>query len=573
MENFMVNGTNLTINKKSIAVLFRDIRNHKYIIPDYQRPYNWGLDECEIMWNDIVDNSELPNEYFFGTIVTFRNSEDNLEVIDGQQRLTSFFLLLRALYKKLENSDQNDRKIIGLKNQIAPCIWDTDEITQEITNYSLIHIESKVAIESEIEIFHKILKTGDYDEDTEDNYSLNYGYFMTQSDEYAKEFPMKWEKLCIFILNKCIILPIECDTENTALTIFSTLNDRGLPLSDSDIFKAKMYRNNKTKREQIKFTKTWKELTEICDDAGIGVDGIFRYYMHVIRARENNNKREIGLRRFYADNQYAYLKTPKTGSILQELISLANFWRYVNKREDSSSEGYVISKDAMKWLHCLSCYPNEYWKYPVSVFFLKNKESKDFNQDFCNLLKKEVAFLFGKFIITPTINAIRDDIYNAYILIYKENNLKFKLDFTINNIRQRLREYTSPRLTKALLLLDAYLNKKQKELIIENFQIEHIFPKKWQNTNYKGWSEEATEEYLELYGNKVVFEQKLNIQAGNGYFGRKKKKYEESKIANVIDLSKLKQDDWVKKDIEERENRFCNIIIEFIKKELFNENV
>jgi uncharacterized protein with ParB-like and HNH nuclease domain len=558
----MTTGTNLTINKKSIAVLFRDIKNHKYIIPDYQRPYNWGLDECETMWNDIVDNAESPNEYFFGTIVTFKNTKGNLEVIDGQQRLTSFFLLLRALYKKLENSDQNDRKIIGLKNQIAPCIWDTDEITQEITDYSLIHIESKVAIESEIEIFHKILKTGDYNEDVEDHYSLNYGFFMTQSDEYAKEFPMKWEKLCIFILNKCIVLPIECDTEDTALTIFSTLNDRGLPLSDSDIFKAKMYRNNRTKEEQLEFTKIWKELTEICDYAGIGVDGIFRYYMHIIRARENNNKREIGLRRFYADKQYAYLKTD---NILHELISLANFWYYVNNREDSSSEDYSISKDAMKWLHCLSYYPNEYWKYPVNIFFLKNKESKDFSKNLCNLLKKEIAFLFGKFIITPTINAIRDDIYNVYISISKKNDPKFKLDFTIDNISQRLHEYTSPRLTKALLLLDAYLNKKQKELIVENFQIEHIFPKKWQNTNYKGWNEEDAEEYLELYGNKVVFEQKLNIQAGNGYFGKKKQKYEESGVANVIDLSKLKQNDWVKKDIEEREKRFSNTIIEFIK--------
>jgi uncharacterized protein with ParB-like and HNH nuclease domain len=562
----MATGTSLTINKKSIAVLFRDIKNHKYIIPDYQRPYNWGLDECETMWRDIVDNSDSPNEYFFGTIVTFKDSNDNLEVIDGQQRLTSFFLLLRALYRKLEYSDQNSRDIIGLKNQIAPCIWDTDDITQEITDYSLIHIESKVAVESEIAIFHNILKTGESGKDAEDNYSSNYGLFIKKSDEYAKECPTKWKKLCIFILNKCIVLPIECDSEDTALTIFTTLNDRGLPLSDSDIFKAKMYRNCKTKTEQKKFTEIWKGLTATCDEAEMGVDDIFRYYMHVIRARNNDNKREIGLRRFYADRQYAYLKIEH---IQQELVNLANFWKYIKHREDSTLEGYVISKEAMKWLHCLAYYPNEYWKYPVSVFFLKNKENKDFDYNLCNLLKKEIAFLFGKFIITPTINAIRDDIFNAYISICQRNDPNFRLDFTIDQITQRLREYTSPRLTKALLLLDAYLNKKQNELIDEYFQIEHIFPQKWQNTNYKGWSEEEAEAYLELYGNKVVFEQKLNIQAGNGYFGKKKERYKQSGIANVIGLSKMKQDDWTKEDIEKREKRFCSTIIEFIKNELF----
>jgi uncharacterized protein with ParB-like and HNH nuclease domain len=99
----MASGTSLTVNQKSIAILFRDIRNRKYIIPDYQRPYNWGIDECEAMWNDIIENSDYSNEYYFGTIVTFKNEQNNLEIIDGQQRLTSFLLLLRALYKKLEH--------------------------------------------------------------------------------------------------------------------------------------------------------------------------------------------------------------------------------------------------------------------------------------------------------------------------------------------------------------------------------------------------------------------------------------------------------------------------------------
>jgi uncharacterized protein with ParB-like and HNH nuclease domain len=52
---------------------------------------------------------------------------------------------------------------------------------------------------------------------------------------------MKWERLCAIILKKYIILPIECDTSETVLKIFSTLNDRGLPLADSDVFKAEIY--------------------------------------------------------------------------------------------------------------------------------------------------------------------------------------------------------------------------------------------------------------------------------------------------------------------------------------------
>lgn len=55
--------------------------------------------------------------------------------------------------------------------------------------------------------------------------------------------------------------------------------------------------------------------------------------------------------------------------------------------------------------------------------------------------------------------------------------------------------------------------------------MEHIFPQKWQNTNYNGWTREDAKEYLEQIGNKMWLEKKINIQAGNGYFGRKKEKY------------------------------------------------
>jgi len=567
----MVNEvTSLRANKKSISSLLKEIKGHKFIIPDYQRPYKWEIDKCDVLWNDIVENSVLPDEYFFGTIVTYINQDGNCEIIDGQQRITSFYLLLRAFYKKLEGSDQNSENVIGLKNQVAPCIWETHDISQKVTDFSLIHIESKVAIESDNEVFHNILKTGESNDDNDDNYSINYRYFRQQCDNFAKENPTEWEKLCFFILHKCIILPIECDFEDTALTIFNTLNDRGLPLSDSDIFKAKLYRSKKTKLDQTIFTDTWKELTDICKQANLEIDDIFRYYMHVIRSREGNNKREVGLRRFYADKNYSYLKDDQ---LLNEIMSLANFWMYINTREETDDdEGYKISLEAKKWLHCLSWYPNDYWKYPVSVFFLKNRLSCDFDKKFCDLLKNEIAYLFAQFIITPTINAIRDGVYNVYISISKNNSQKFSFEFNQNILENRLQEYTSPRISRALLLLYAYLNKEQNDLIPVDFHIEHIFPQKWQDTNYNGWDEKDAKKYLEWYGNKVVFEQKLNIQAGNGYFGKKKLKYTDSKISVVKELSKLKQNDWVKKDIEERELKFIIAIMDFFNSQLFNNN-
>src|SRR5262249_49185962 len=148
---------------------------------------------------------------------------------------------------------------------------------------------------------------------------------------YARDFPIAWQPLCVSILRNCIILPIECEKLDTALEIFSTLNDRGMPLSDSDIFKAQIYRNKATAEEKSCFTKDWKELTETVEDAGITVDDVFRYCSHVIRARDGDKSKEIRLRKFYAGdgNKWSRLKAPQ---LMPELADLADFWLAIHER-------------------------------------------------------------------------------------------------------------------------------------------------------------------------------------------------------------------------------------------------
>ncbi|MCO6433477.1 DUF262 domain-containing protein [Nitrosomonas nitrosa] len=559
----------LHVSKKSISKLFSEMQDRKFIIPDFQRPYKWDVEKCETLWNDVenftITDAKTDSDYFLGTIVSYINNEKNLEIIDGQQRITSFFLLLRAFFRKLEDMNE-DEDVIGLKNQLAPCIWDINPISQKVSEKTKIHIESLVATEEDNNTFHKILETGRTADSATDNYSVNYRYFKKQCDEYAENNPMQWKQLCVTILQKCIILPIECDTSETALTIFSTLNDRGLPLADSDIFKAQIYRYLETESKRQEFTNTWKELTQICKDSRISIDDVFRYYSHVLRARDNDKSKEVGLRKFYAENKYSRLKDE---SIINEIMLLANFWRYININKPPEDEvKYVISLNARKYLHCLTCYPNEFWKYATSVFFLKNKDSETFDIDFCKMLQKLVAFLFTKFIEAPTVNAIKDDIYTACISLQNQNQMQFKLVFNEELLGQQIDNHSSSKLSRALLLLDAYLFPNQKELIPGTFDIEHIFPKKWQDTNYHGWDKKDADLYLDSFGNKIVFEKKLNIQAGNGYFGIKKQKYKDSKVACVLDLSKYHKNDWMKDDIQSREANIKSNLISFFKEQL-----
>jgi len=559
----------LHVSKKSIGKLFSEMQGKKFIIPDYQRPYKWDVEKCETLWNDIENFTltDLKNggDYFLGTIVSYTNENGNQEIIDGQQRITSFFLLLRSFYRKLEDMPEDD-DVKGLKNQLAPCIWDINPISQKVSDKSKIHIESLVATEEDNGTFHKILEDGNIIEGKKDNYSTNYKFFKTQCDKYASSNPLQWKQLCVAIIQNCIILPIECDTQNTALTIFSTLNDRGLPLADSDIFKAQLYRNAKTEEGRKEFTDTWKDLTEICKQGGISIDEVFRYYSHVLRGRAGDKTKEVGLRKFYAENKYERLKQL---TAIPEIMNLANFWRYIHKSINPDDEfNYKISTETRKFIHCLRHYPNDFWKYATSSFFAKNINNPDFDTSFRMFLKELISFLFAEFIKKPTVNAIKDDIYSSCISLMANNKLDYKIEYNREELKSEINNHNSSRLSRALLLLDAYLNKEQKELIPQTFDIEHIFPKKWQDTNYNGWDKEDASSYLDRLGNKIVLEKKLNIQAGNGYFGVKKGRYFNSKIAVIQELFNYPKNDWVKEDIEKREVKLKESILDFIEKNI-----
>lgn len=559
----------LNVSRKNIRKLFTDMQGKRFIIPEYQRPYKWNMEKCDTLWQDILDFYETDTtqsqEYYLGTIVSYKNEENEKEVdiIDGQQRITSFFLLLRAFYTRLEQMTA-DPRVNGLMGQIAPCIWDVDSISQLVEDKKKTHIESKVATDDDNHTFHIILETGHYDASKKDRYSENYKFFLDKCQEYASLNPIRWQELCVTILQRCIILPIECDTPDTALRIFSTLNDRGLPLADSDIFKSEIYKSKPNADEKHAFNEKWKELTEICKKAGITIDDIFRYYSHYIRALNGDKSKEVALRKFY---QIGKVKNEKLHdpNLMTNIFDLSLFWLYVIKNEKDDAIEINFSVAAWKQFQILSTYPNEFWKYIVSVYYLVNKNNQTFDVDFPLFLENLQAYLLLKFLEKPTVNAIKDDIYLHCIHIANKQDAKFKEDINEHLLTERIPVYSYSRITRSLLLIHAYRNANQTELIPNNIEIEHIFPKKWQNTNYNGWELPEAKNYLEKFGNKILFEKRLNIQAGNGYFNAKKVHYSKSEIANVLELSGRTNQDWVKRDIEERENQIISDLIEHFR--------
>ena len=238
----------LNIDQKTIKLLLTD-KHSDFLIPDYQRPYAWGEDECATLWDDLFTFA-FPNddcdafgrtsdEYFLGPIVTFKNDAGQLEIIDGQQRLTTIMLLLRAFYDKFAN--MKDKQSIKVRDSIAGCVWKTDEFDDP--DMDALKIDSEVASDSDKDEFLDILRHGSVGPMAHSAYSRNYAFFSKRMAEMASEWPSYIALFAARILNNVILLPIEAESQDTALRIFSTLNDRGLPLADADIFKSQFYKH------------------------------------------------------------------------------------------------------------------------------------------------------------------------------------------------------------------------------------------------------------------------------------------------------------------------------------------
>lgn len=100
------------------------------------------------------------------------------------------------------------------------------------------------------EVLRKILEYGIAEEKATDNYSKNYILFQNLFDKLSMEKPLIIYQFILHLLDKTILLPIQADNQDTALNIFSTLNDRGLPLSDADILKRKYIINYQKKKSK-----------------------------------------------------------------------------------------------------------------------------------------------------------------------------------------------------------------------------------------------------------------------------------------------------------------------------------
>lgn len=560
--------TTIEVNKQSVEALLGSGKTKPFVIPEYQRPYAWTDEQVETLFEDLWEftatsgGTERDGSYFLGSVVAYENEDGEQEIIDGQQRITSLFLLLRAIYTKLVTTPVSERtpEANNFIGKIEPAIWRTNKLTGTV-DFKNILLTSKVVNNDGNEILRSILETGKTDENANDNYSKNYRYFQELFDKHSTENPLMVYQFIYALLNQAILLPITADTQDTALTIFSTLNDRGLPLSDADIFKAKMY-NQLDVDAKKDFIELWKDLDEQATDANESIQQLFYYNMFYLRALEQDTKTTTpGVRKYYAANKFQRLYKE---DLLDTLFVVLNLWKVINKGEEIEGEAWSKNSKIRQSLDTLSSYPNEFWKYPVVIYYVCYRKEADFETKFALFLNKLLMELMTKYLLIPTINAVKPDILKLNSAIIASSTPKF--DFKEIDASQLEARIQNPNRNIVRMLLKTLAYEQQDTLLPSKWEIEHIFPQKWQTNYFPDVPDSIIKEKIEHIGNKLPFEKKLNIVAGNGYFGKKKKEYSVSKIAitNAIGTSDIQ--DWDMDSIMKRDIRVSDSITAILKK-------
>ncbi len=501
----------------------------RFVIPEYQRPYRWGKDECETLWNDILsvfgDGNDI-EEYFLGSIVAYENEKNQLEIIDGQQRITTLTLLFRAVYELLKTEYKFGEDYV---KDFGKCIWDYER--DKGLRFDKYHLNSQVCTDTDEKILKQLLSENCEVANKHSNYAKNYDYFYSKLLNFKQEKSLVWKDFCnMFLDNKLFVLLVVCDSQESAMTIFNTLNSRGLPLSNADLLKNHIYKKIEDKNS---FANAWKEIESKVEDSGNvkDLDFLFLQYMHIIRAQnEDTDTTTQSVLNFFTKKD----EKKKCFGALQDWLYKEETMPFISNLADFwiKPQDYLCEK-SQRYMSVLNAFQNDAWKVFVSYLvwrnrkcfeneeFDKQKFSEEFNKHLPSLIKFiTLTFLNNK----SSANTIYNIVFKMNVELKKGQEFSTKKALVSDGVFFENTTKFDTRKVKYLLFLYAHIYSDFNEDINPNnkeLQVEHILPKQWQNANFNGWEEQSHQEYLEKIGNKILLDKKSNIKCSDDFFAKK----------------------------------------------------
>lgn len=589
-----------------------------FTIPEYQRAYSWGIDNCDKLWQDINDfvESESKDRYFFGTIII--NCQDNdtkYGLIDGQQRTTTFLLLLKALLVRIniaiertasdEDSASLCRGLQERRRRIMGILYkaETEDISDkpdaakdaEICRRGIILENFSINEQYKTEL-STILQATDYTsaearvikikykqkDNRYTNFFRNFKFFYGKISELSDS---QLNSIAKSITDNCEVIEIKSWQVEQAITMFNSLNSDGLPLYDSDIISAKLYAEAEKRGKEKEFADLWKQLNNCINELEstriADINSILMQYMYYIRTVNKETISETGainvttpgLRRYFTEVN----KMPITDPIgmCSDMVKLVKVWKKVSE--------YPQMKVLLKF--------NENTKLFLASYFFRFDEDNITEE----LVEPILECLLRLFSLLELVDVGYSSKYFKTFLFGAEVKLVSK-STTVDAITQDFNEHIRSNWDKetiwaalhdydgnVLVYLNEFLFAKEKGLSFTlgtKYDIEHIMPYSGNNLQEirKDAEIDSEEEFygvVNKLGNKILLEEKINRAIGNEWFRTKvstklenKTGYIDSKypIARAL-VSKYQSANkpyWKKDDIMSATDKASDRIVSFI---------
>lgn len=592
-------ATSINPELKSISRYLKLDKNKYFVIPEYQRGYSWTISQCEKLWNDIESfvESDGDDNYFFGTVIIDCSHSNQLSLIDGQQRTTTFLLLLKALLlhiNKIIPKIADDEVLRGLKSGLEDRqkvimsilyrakpidVVDMLENTEKIKN--ILILQNNSINELYRDELNKIIEAESFDIAQKNAFKIPRKQKDNQYTNHFRNFKFFYEKLqektesqiykfAEIFLDECEVIAIRSEQTEQAITMFNSLNSTGLPLADSDIISAQLYANAKKDDVHEEFNENWADLNKLANRLNqnkiVNLDNILQQYMYIHRAIGNEyiktkddgglsiDVTTPGLRRYYTEIKKDDLLINPL-ELCQKLTDIANKWEKVQE--------YPIVKLMLKNNENIKLFLAGYL-YRFDVDDISQENISTVCESLLRLFtllevghlgyssSKFKTFLFGEIVKLIDKNIAIDEIkqdFDKHISQWQKEDVKILISDYDKNI---------------LVFLNEYLFAKEKGLpfdFVESVNIEHIMPVSGRNigTIRQDAGIADIDEFKSLVnkiGNKILLEGDVNKSIGKDWFKTKKqntvkekKGYKDSKYAMAKSLVDYPKDQWEKEDI------------------------
>ncbi|MFT2710168.1 DUF262 domain-containing protein [Helicobacter pylori] len=547
-----------------------------YQIPSYQRPYQWTEENCEKLLDDLLSSYECYKEsdYFCGSLVLIairKDSETNAttyDIVDGQQRLSTFILLakvLATLFLERLTEESKDYLQESLNGRYGK---------KDRLNFNAIGFNSKKDFQYALTSFNDA-PVGN----NKNNYLKNAvclkNYLRKKEIADINDF-IEW------LYFKVVFITITCSDADKALRIFNVLNARGLALSATDIFKGELLKHTK-EHEQEEFVSRWNALSQKCSDNDLKIETLFSWYLNYLNPVTSKEKMEKRLVTWFKNLN----KTP-----LEYLKGVEDFYNaYCEVLEMQDRYAYLLSYKDDDYLCVILCASLLHRYSESEIETLKELLVKFYYQDWvagktrttrsqtcCNIINalkekksiEHIASIVKKYLDEKNIT--QDFKRNL-----QDSNLYIKF-YSINGKTPKKNSWLKP----VLILVNYFMSDNANPAYIkmdDDLHVEHILPQKPTLSSQwaKDFSEEERECYTHSLANLTLLGGKKNTkalkQALNQDFKEKKEIYmgkpvalDNKKTFKVMDCYDITKNDvcryteWTPKSLEKREKDLMSII-------------